>query len=1537
MNRRSISRKFFSFITSLLLVFNTLGPLAYAQEATSTAEPTISPSSEPSPSPTPSETPTPTPIESGPTATPEVSPSPSPTAEGQLTAVVLSDTSASSVTSLDLDPVDVTSSASLITDKADYAPTDTVVISGTGLKVNTTYTLVITSDGPPALEFSTQVTTNEKGEFVYAYQLDGTYRPNYEVELKDSSGNIVATTTFTDANPSARLDQCANDPAPSPSTDGCSASASDWVNGNLGASKSSYFEGDSIPYRLTFDNLSLASHTVTIEWDTTKSSKHAIDYLTTFNQTVATANPCLGVSGCGSLNTDPIPADPQVTGAGVTPIAGNFTLYGGTITAVSPYSYADGTGFTGDKSARITITFTASVANPVLAWGGHISTRADWGLDNSAVNISGSPYHTRLIDLDGSGGNQDRSLSAAAVIFPGSITIIKDATPNGSTSFLFTASPSPLTNFSLVDDGTSANTRVFSNIVDFQTYSVNETPVPTGWGFDSASCSVTSPNGGTQSVSGSTATINLKEGENVTCTFINTLQQGNLVIVKNTTGGDMTFNYSVTGPTPLTPSITTSGGTGSSGPTPVNSGTNYAITETVPSGWNFGSASCDKAFTAGTNGVTGVTVVAGQTTTCTFTNTKKPKLTVVKVTDPTNDTGKFNLSINGTQYVTDVSNGGTTNAQFANIGSNTFAEAAGTGTNLSDYTSVVSGVGCGGTATAGTITLAAGDDKTCTITNTRKGHITIEKQTIPDGDPAEFIFTGNVAGTLGDGDTATEEVVPGVYSSTEAVLSGWALTNITCNDGDSTGDIKTGIATFNIAAGEDVTCTFTNNKPAAQIDLTPLTDANKIGDDHVISANVQVQNGDGVWGPAADGTTITFSITNSNGATAVFVPASPNTCTTTGGACSITINSPTPGHVVVNASASPTVLGVTLNVSTGTGGDNSADAQKDYVNARISITPNTSTNEVGNSHDFIVTVEQNTGSGFVPVPEGTLANAIVSPSTSLDVSDCNDGVNASGQCTVTINSSVAGVFTITARSTVVVNGVEFKLQTNGVGDNSGPATKTYVDANIALSPLTAENNVNAPHTVTVTVTKDPGTGATPAAGEHVDFTLADSGGAVSVLDNTASTCDDAGPNTDVSGQCIIVFTSASPGTVTIHATVTLNVGGVSLARATDGTHGSSEDATKTFVAGKIIVVKQTLPDGSSQSFTFTPSYNSGATFNLIDGQQNDSGFLALGTYSVSEGAVTDWDSDGGVCNGEGNTPASITLHNGDVVTCTFTNTKQGKVTIVKDATPNDAQDFEFSFTGKDNFFLDDDAGVQDPTGTNYPQAKTFENLSANAVYTAGETLPAFWQFQGINCINDSDRSPYTNIVVNGTSVIISLDPAAEVTCTFNNFKPGPTRTQGFWQTHTSFTSTVFATHFSGGMLIGTAPHKGSITNFQVPKQSQLFGAYYSNISMKSTGKGKLAQRGEVDKARMVLLQQLVTAKLNCVAFGCSSTVQSNITAADIAYNLENINGMQLYTGLLDVYNNSGDTIIISPPLPVPGKATPKTSQSFADITFWDAP
>ncbi|MCV4770583.1 hypothetical protein OFC10_31560, partial [Escherichia coli] len=80
---------------------------------------------------------------------------------------------------------------------------------------------------------------------------------------------------------------------------------------------------------------------------------------------------------------------------------GVFSLWGGTITGVTYEPYGNG------DERRITVTFTSTVANPVLAWGGHIAWGGDWGIGNSAGGINGSPYHMRLISFDGSGGNQD--------------------------------------------------------------------------------------------------------------------------------------------------------------------------------------------------------------------------------------------------------------------------------------------------------------------------------------------------------------------------------------------------------------------------------------------------------------------------------------------------------------------------------------------------------------------------------------------------------------------------------------------------------------------------------------------------------------------------------------------------------------------------------------------------------------------------------------------------------------------------------------------------------------------------------------------------------------------------------------------------------------------------------------------------------------------------------------------------------------------------------------------------------------------------
>ncbi len=72
--------------------------------------------------------------------------------------------------------------------------------------------------------------------------------------------------------------------------------------------------------------------------------------------------------------------------------------------------------------------------------------------------------------------------------------------------------------------------------------------------------------------------------------------------------------------------------------------------------------------------------------------------------------------------------------------------------------------------TRASISLAAGEVVRCVFTNTKRGTIIVEKQTLPDGTPGTFAFSGDAAGSIGDnGQIVVSNLLPGTYTSTEAV------------------------------------------------------------------------------------------------------------------------------------------------------------------------------------------------------------------------------------------------------------------------------------------------------------------------------------------------------------------------------------------------------------------------------------------------------------------------------------------------------------------------------------------------------------------------------------------------------------------------------------------------------------------------------------------------------------------------------------------------------------------------------------------------
>jgi|GEM_PF-1121900 len=723
------------------------------------------------------------------------------------------------------------------TDKPNYQPGDIAVITGSGFSPNEVVTLQIvhidgTAEGGEGHE-PWNVTADAFGNFTSTWFVDpdDSAGSMFRLTATGNSSGLVAETTFTDG--SANLDTCANGPfsAPVQCTD------DNWQNGNLNGSKSHYFEGDSVPYRTVFADLIVGhTYTITIEYDTTQGGKHALDYLTSFDQTEHTPgnNPCRQKQGgsivdiCNPLSfvTTPIPVDPNVaagpdgipsTTDDITPIPGVFTLFNGNALSVvnpgSPYTLSG--SYAGNSSTSITVQFNATDTTAVLAWSGHISNRLNWGVTNSAIAINGSPYHMRLTALSCSGagevcnvGNQDHQLSADAVFFPAELTIIKETDPDTAQTktFNYTTTGSDLGPFSLTPpNGTTPAQQVFS-LKDTTARTVTESdPNATTPKFTLTALSCTQTDGGlgvgtfTTDVGTRLLSFTPKEGQFISCTFTNTQVLGKIIVdkVTNPSGDPTSFDFTTTYGSPF--SLTDAA-------TPNDSGFiipgTYQVTEAANAAY-VTTATCTSSIGDPADDPSSINLAAGETVTCTFTNTKKPKLTVTKIVVNNNGGTKqvsdFPLFVDGNSVTSAVKNTST-------IGSHTVSE-----TTDSGYTSTIGG-DC---AADGSITLAAGDDKTCTITNDDKpAKLIVIKHVINDngGTATAANFTLDSGGANDSPDNFPGAESPGTevtldagsYNVTESGPTGYTASF----SADCSGSI---------ANGQTKTCTVTNDDQAAKL------------------------------------------------------------------------------------------------------------------------------------------------------------------------------------------------------------------------------------------------------------------------------------------------------------------------------------------------------------------------------------------------------------------------------------------------------------------------------------------------------------------------------------------------------------------------------------------------------------------------------------------------------------------------------------------------------------------------------------------------
>ncbi|HZU73392.1 MAG TPA: SpaA isopeptide-forming pilin-related protein [Acidimicrobiales bacterium] len=239
-------------------------------------------------------------------------------------------------------------------------------------------------------------------------------------------------------------------------------------------------------------------------------------------------------------------------------------------------------------------------------------------------------------------------------------------------------------------------------------------------------------------------------------------------------------------------------------------------------------------------------------------------------------------------------------------------------------------------------------------------------------------------------------------------------------------------------------------------------------------------------------------------------------------------------------------------------------------------------------------------------------------------------------------------------------------------------------------------------------------------------------------------------------SCTITGTGTATGTGAGAASVTL---------------GSPNDsATCTFTNTKqasITVDKTTAPAGSSQTFGYT--WSGGAPFHLTGKAPNNSTLLsglAPGAYSITEAATAGWDATNLVCSGTaaaptytGSTTVDLTLAAGENAVCTYTNTQQGSLKVVKDTVPTSATNFAMDVSDPAGNAL---AGSPATLAGNGGSA-TFTNLPANGTYTVAEQPVANWSLTNAVCTGNASAATAT-----ASGVKVPVGPGESVVCTLTN-------------------------------------------------------------------------------------------------------------------------------------------------------------------------
>ncbi|WP_337731938.1 MULTISPECIES: right-handed parallel beta-helix repeat-containing protein [unclassified Pseudoxanthomonas] len=367
-----------------------------------------------------------------------------------------------------------------------------------------------------------------------------------------------------------------------------------------------------------------------------------------------------------------------------------------------------------------------------------------------------------------------------------------------------------------------------------------------------------------------------------------------------------------------------------------------------------------------------------------------------------------------------------------------------------------------------------------------------------------------------------------------------------------------------------------------------------------------------------------------------------------------------------------------------------------------------------------------------------LATNGVTPNDPGDADTGPNGVQNFPVVTSTAGNTVKFVLDTTANP----NGyrIDFHNNPGGVDPTGYGEGQVWLGSCVVASPsatLPSSCNVAGMDASTLRMTATRCLTATCDAGATSEF----SGPSTTNLSLTKTD----GQTTYTTGQALVyTLVVTNNGTASVSDAVFTDpaVAGLSVTDVTCGSATLSSEcpaAANTTVAlmqGAGLVVPLLTP-GGSVTFTLT------ATATATSGSLTNTASIAVPT-GVSESAPAD-------------------------NTATDTDVQSGSIVIIKDALPNDAQDFVFTTTGTglSDFSLDDDADAT------LPNIHTFTDLATGS-YTVTETTVAGWTLTNLVCV-DPDSGSTVNV---GTgAATLDLDAGETITCTYTNSKQATVRLQ----------------------------------------------------------------------------------------------------------------------------------------------------------------